>query len=167
MDLVRNANYKGSMKHSIYLPKLHSKIPHSKLHKKPHQLVVKDRKGTILFFQSGKFRVMGCVDELDAMFLVYKYSNLINDDEFPPVTLQSYTSTSHLGYRVNLEKMAATSDAFGYEPELFSALRIREFNPASVNIFTTGRVIVCGLRDAEQMYDIMIKLHEICKPFHY
>ena len=50
--------------------------------------------------------------------------------------------------------MAATIDAFVYEPELFPALRIREYNPASVNVFTTGKVIVCGLRDADQMSDI-------------
>jgi len=167
MDLVRNANYKGTMKHSIELPKLHRKIPNSTLYKKPHQLVVKDPKGTILFFRSGKFRVMGCIDELDATFLVYSYTNLINDGEFPPVTLQSYTSTSHLGFRVSLEKMAATTDAFIYEPELFPALRIREYNPASVNVFTTGKVIVCGLRDADQMSDILIKLRVLCKPFQY
>src|SRR3977135_4332158 len=98
------------------------KIPNTTLYKKPHQLVVKDPKGTILFFQSGKFRVMGFIDELEATFLVYRYTNLINDGEFPPVTLQSYTSTSHLGFRVSLEKMAATTDAFIYEPDLFPAI---------------------------------------------
>jgi len=167
MDLVRNANYKGNMKHSIELPKLQLKIPNSILYKKPHQLVVKDPKGTIIFFRSGKFRVMGCIDELDATFLAYTYTNLIRKGEFPTVTLQSYTSTSHLGFRVSLEKMAATSDAFRYEPELFPALRIREYNPASVNVFTTGKVIVCGLRDAEQMSDIIIKLRVLCEKFQY
>jgi TATA-box binding protein (TBP) (component of TFIID and TFIIIB) len=167
MDLVRNANYKGAMKHTIKLPGLCKKIPNSFLHKKPHQLVVKDPKGTIMFFQSGKFRVMGCVDELEATFLVYKYTKFVNDDEFPPVTLQSYTSTSHLGFKVILENMAASSNAFLYEPELFPSLRISEFNPASVNLFTTGKVIVCGLRDADEMTNILSKLRVICKPFEY
>jgi TATA-box binding protein (TBP) (component of TFIID and TFIIIB) len=167
MDLITNVNYKGDMEHSIDLPSLCCKIPNSKLHRKPHQLVVKDPKGTIIFFQSGKFRVMGCIDELEATFLAYKYTNLINDDEFPPITLQSYTATCDLGFKVLIEKMAATSNTFSYEPELFPALRIREFNPASVHVFTTGKVIVCGLRDAEQMSVILQKLRVLCKPFEY
>src|SRR5271156_4423858 len=165
MDLVSNANYRGAMKHVIELAKLHNKIPNSILHKKPHQLVVKDIKGTILFFRSGKFRVMGCIDELDATFLAYRYTLLISDKEFPTGTLQSYTSNSHLGFKVNLEKMAATSNIAVYEPELFPALRIRKYYPASVNVFTTGKVIVCGLRDADLMSDIIDDVRVLCEPF--
>src|SRR5437773_908717 len=150
MELVCNANFKGGMEHSIERPSLCKKIPNSVLHRKPHQLVVKDPKGTVIFFQSGKFRVMGCIDELEATFLAYKYTKFINDDEFPPITLQSYTATCHLGFKVLLKNMAAaSSNTFLYEPELFPALRIRDFNPASVNVFTTGKVIICGLRNAE------------------
>lgn len=165
MDLVSNANYRGAMKHVIELTKLHNKIPNSILHKKPHQLVVKDIKGTILFFRSGKFRVMGCIDELEATFLAYRYTLLISDKEFPSVTLQSYTSNSHLGFKVNLETMAAANNIVVYEPELFPALRIRKYNPASVNVFTTGKVIVCGLRDAELMSDIINDVRILCQPF--
>ena len=133
--------------------KLLIKIPNSILHKKPNQLVVKDIKGTILFFRSGKFRVMRYIDELEATFLAYSYALLISDKELPIVTLQPYTSNSHLGFKVNLEKMVAASNIVVYEPELFPALRIRKYNPASVNVFTTGKVIVCGLRDADLMSD--------------
>lgn len=167
MDLVRNANYKGSMKHGINLSTLAKKIPSSVLHRKPYQLVVKEPRGTLVFFGSGKFRVMGCIDELEAAFLLYSYTPLIRDDEFPSLTLQSYTSTSNLGFRVNLEKMRAATDTVIYEPELFPTLRVREFNPASVNVFTTGKVIVCGLRDASRMNDILSRLRELCKPFQY
>jgi TATA-box binding protein (TBP) (component of TFIID and TFIIIB) len=164
---VRNANYRGAMKHTVELSQLHSQIPNSVLYRKPHQLVVKDPQGTIMFFQSGKFRVMGCIDELEATFLAYKYTNLINDDEFPSITLQSYTTTCHLGFKVILENMAASSNAFLYEPELFTALRILEFNPASVHVFSTGKIVVCGLRDIEQMSDILTKSRILCKPFEY
>ena len=111
---------------------------------------------------------MGCIDELEAAFLAYKYTKFINDDEFPPITLQSYTATCHLGFKVLLKNMAAaSSNTFLYEPELFPALRIRDFNPASVNVFTTGKVIICGLRNAEQMSVIIDKLQTLCKPFEY
>ena len=167
MDLVCNANYRADLKHSVDLSKLHKKIPNSTLHMKPHQLVVKDSLGTVLFFASGKIRVMGCIDELEATFLVYTYTTLISNSEFPPISLQSYTSNSHLGFRVSLYKIAAAVEGAVYEPELFPALRIREYNPVSVNVFTTGKVIVCGLRNAEQMCDILSKLRVQCKPYEY
>ena len=167
MEFVCNANYRGDMKHSVNLHKLHKKIPNSILYKKPHQLVVKDEKGTVLFFASGKLRVMGCIDELDAAFLVYSYTTLIKDDEFPPITLQSYTLKLHLGFRVSLGKMAAALEGVVYEPELFPALRIREFNPASINVFTTGKIIICGIRDVDEAHDILNKLIVKCKPFQY
>src|SRR5271154_6972869 len=165
MDLVCNANYRADLKHSVDLCKLYKKIPNSTLHRKPHQLVVKDSLGTVLFFASGKIRVMGCIDELEAAFLVYTYTALIG--EFPPIMLQSYTSNSHLGFRVSLYKIAADVKDAVYEPELFPAVRIGEYNPVSVNVFTTGKVIVCGLRDAEQMCDILSKLRVQCKPYEY
>ena len=167
MEFVCNANYKGDVKHSVNLRKLHKKIPNSILYKKPHQLVVKDLKGTVLFFGSGKLRVMGCVDELDATFLVYKYSTMIHDAEFPSLSLQSYTMNSHLGFRVSLGKMASAVEGAVYEPELFPSLRVREYNPASISVFTTGKIIVCGLRDVNVMYDIVNKLKVQCKPFQY
>src|SRR5271154_4090964 len=156
MDLVCNANYRADLKHSVNLCKLQKKIPNSTLHVKPRQLVVKDSTGTVLFFASGKIRVMGCVDELEATLLAYTYTTLIC--EFPQITLQSYTSNSHLGFRVSLCKIAAAMKGVMYEPELFPALRIREYNPVSVNVFTTGKVIACGLRDPEQICDILSKL---------
>ena len=167
MEFVCNANYKCDVKHSVNLYKLHKKIPNSILHMKPHQLVVKNEKGTVLFFGSGKIRVMGCVDELEATFLVYTYIALISDDEFPPITIQSYTSKSYMGFRVSLGKMAAALEGVMYEPELFPALRIKGYNPLSVNVFTTGKVIVCGLRDADEMYDILSELRVQCKPYEY
>jgi TATA-box binding protein (TBP) (component of TFIID and TFIIIB) len=167
MEFVCNANYRGDMKHPVNLQKLHKKISNSKLYKKPHQLVVKDLNGTVLFFPSGKFRVMGCIDELDATFLVYKYTTLIHDAEFPPLTLQSYTMKLHLGFRVALGKMAAALEGVVYEPELFPSLRLREYNPASISVFTTGKIMVCGLRDANDIYDILNKLKVQCKPFQY
>ena len=81
--------------------------------------------------------------------------------------LQSYTSNSHLGFRVSLCKIAAAMKGVMYEPELFPALRIREYNPAAVNVFTTGKVIVCGLRDPELMCVILSKLRVQCKPYEY
>ena len=36
-----------------------------------------------------------------------------------------------------------------YEPELFSALRYKRYNPLCVNIFGSGKVVILGLRTLE------------------
>jgi len=115
MEFVCNANFKGDMKRHINLKKLRDKVPNSVLHMKPRQLVIKDLlRGSIIIFSSGKFRVMGCIDELDATFFVYEYTTKINDDELPTIQLQSYTAKCDIGFAVNLTKLATSSSSLDY-----------------------------------------------------
>ena len=162
MEFVCNANFKGDFDKNIDLHKLHKAIPNSKLCMKPYQLVVKDLKGTLILFSNGKFRTMGCIDELEASFLAFAFLEKLK--VFPSITLQSYTLRAHLGFQVNLEKMAKVMPCV-YEPELFPALRLKEYKPISVNIFTTGKVTVCGLRYPEKMYMILLHLQWLGEPF--
>ncbi len=109
MEFVSNANFRGDYKKHINLRKLHKRVPNSKLYVKPSQLVIKDIKGTLILFRTGKFRIMGCIDELEASFLPFPYLQKLSHHQlksFPSITLQSYTSNTQLGYHVNLEKMA-------------------------------------------------------------
>ena len=167
MEFVCNANFKGDCDHCIDLEKLKSIIPNSKLHAKPHQLVVKDPKGTLIFFGTGKFRIMGCIDELKASLLVCTYLEKAIPFpfiSFPFITLQSYTLRSTIGFRINLTKMSSDIPCI-YEPELFPALRLREYKPISVNLFTTGKVIVSGIPDPNELHAIMKNLHLLCEPY--
>ena len=161
MELVCNSNYKGESGKSIDLRKLHSALPTSKLCIKPLQLVIKDLRGTLILFSNGKFRVMGCIDEFEASFLAFAY---LPSDSFPSITLQSYTLKWELGFHVNLRKMVRDVPCV-YEPELFPALRLKQFNPVSVNIFNTGKVVVCGLRDPEEMHVMQLTLRRLCEPY--
>jgi len=116
--------------------------------------VIKDDKGTVILFGSGKFRVMGCVDELDAAFLAYKYIEQIVGDDFPNIFVQSYTSVAKLGCTVDLIKLSLCKDTL-YNPELFAAVQMTKYKPASVNVFSTGSVVVCGLREPDYMHIIV------------
>src|SRR6266853_4782653 len=95
MEFVVNVNYHGRLRKPLDLSRL--TLPHSKLHSKPQQLVVKDKKGTVIFFNTGKFRVMGCIDAIEASFLAFKYTLKIDNDDFPELYSQSYTSRAKLG----------------------------------------------------------------------
>ena len=138
------------------------KVDNSKLYSKPCQLVIKDKNGTLILFSSGKFRVMGCVDALDASFLAFKYLMNIDGEDYPEIYSQSYTSSAKLGYCVNLSKLSKSDNTL-YIPELFAAVRMNKYNPISVNVFSTGSIVICGLKEPEDIYPILNELEELCK----
>jgi TATA-box binding protein (TBP) (component of TFIID and TFIIIB) len=124
-------------------------------------VVIKDEKGTLVLFGTGKFRVMGCIDELEAAFLAYKYiEQITHDSDFPDISIQSFTSVAKLGHVVNLNKLSEC-DGSSYHPELFAAVRMTKYKPLSVNVFHTGSVVVCGLKTAEYIFDILNDLKSI------
>ena len=99
MEFACNANFKGEFGKNVDLCQLHKSTPNSKLCMKPYQLVVKDLKGTLILFSNGKFRTMGCIDELEASFLVIVrvrvrvrgetyLEKLFPSTSFPSITLQ-------------------------------------------------------------------------------
>jgi TATA-box binding protein (TBP) (component of TFIID and TFIIIB) len=152
MELVVNVNYRGKLKNPIDLKKIN--VPNSKYYTLPHQLVIKDEKGTLIFFSSGKFRIMGCIDELEATFLAYKYIEKISSDDYPEISVQSHTSVAKLGRRVDLIKLSNHKSNI-YNPELFAAVRVTKYDPISVNVFSTGSVVVCGLKEPDYIHDIV------------
>ena len=146
MEFIVNVNYQGKLKNPINLKNLSA--PNSKLHERPQQLVIKDEKGTVILFASGKLRVMGCIDVVEASLLAIKYAALVDYDDVPDIYTQSYTSRTNLGYNVNLNKLCQCDHTF-YEPELFTAVRMTKYNPVSVNVFSTGAIVACGLKEPE------------------
>ena len=157
---VINANFRSCHDKPINLKNIHLLLPNiSKLHIKPSQLVIKDEKGTVICFSNGKMRIMGCIDELEATFLVYKYTMMLdNDFNFQPVYSQSMTVRVVYNSPINLIKYSNESTSslpLQYEPELFPAVHIKKYKPISVNVFSSGKIIMCGIRDIQQVEDIM------------
>ena len=104
---VVNCNYKSTLGKPINLSLLHASIPNSKLYTRSIQLVIKDPKGTLVFFGNGKHHVMGCIDELDATFLAYKYVAMIDktNDNFQLVFSQSSTVRVLFHKKIHLQKL--------------------------------------------------------------
>jgi TATA-box binding protein (TBP) (component of TFIID and TFIIIB) len=157
---VVNANYRLTHDKPINLKNTHLLFPsNSKLYVKPSQLVIKDDKGTILLFGNGNMRIMGCIDELEATFLAYKYTMMLDGDDcnFQPVYSQSMTVRVAYNSKINLNKFVCESRILPlqYEPELFPAVLLKKYKPISVNVFSSGKIIMCGVRNVEQVDDIM------------
>ena len=112
---------------------------------------------------------MGCIDELDATFLAYKYTMMLDDDfNFQPVYAQSMTVRVVYNQMINLPKFAreCKSLPLQHEAELFPAVLIKKYKPISVNVFSSGKIIMCGVKDIQQVEDIMQDLLpdlDLCK----
>ena len=46
----------------------------------------------------------------------------------------------------NLYKLAKVTKCW-FEPELFPALRLTKYDPVCVNVFSTGKIVILGLKN--------------------
>ena len=113
---------------------------------KPNQYVQKCKDYTLVIFKSGKCRIMGCKTRLVTSSLPLKITN---------IKIQSLTVSKNFGRTINLYELSVklNHDAM-YEPELFPALRLLKFNPLCVNIFSSGKIIILGIKSFD--YDAIV-----------
>lgn len=105
---------------------------------------------TILVFSSGKCRIMGCKIALTSSDIL-PFGVTIS-------RIQSITVTFKLNMMVNLPRLARAPNC-SWEPEIFPALRLLDFNPLCVNVFGSGKVVILGIRNLR--YKKIIR--RICK----
>ena len=134
--MIRNINYKGYVSQDEL-----SKFTFTRL-KAPYQLIIPvPNVGKLLLFPSGKCRLMG---------LKHPFSK---DIQLPlkiyNMEIQSLTVTYNVGFEINILELARRMPPreHMYEPELFPALRLTKFNPVCVNVFSSGKIVILGLRE--------------------
>jgi TATA-box binding protein (TBP) (component of TFIID and TFIIIB) len=72
------------------------------------------------------------------------------------IRIQSITVTMNLEIPIHLLQLSIKlRGQCIFEPELFSALRLVKFNPLCVNIFSSGKVVILGLKSLD--YQCIIK----------
>ena len=98
----------------------------------------------MLIFKSGKFRIMGGVEDLEAHFNIYSVTMLYNC--IPNIILQTMTCVYQYSTKIPLPLLANNILSF-YTPESFPAVQVRKFQPIHVNVFESGKVIITGVRD--------------------
>lgn len=112
----------------------------------------------IVFPSTGSCRLMGCKSPF----------NEVRDSYLLPFTVENICLQSisvsfklHSG-SLNLRKLAAychkNNIRYEYEPELFPALRLTCYNPICVNVFSTGKVIMMGIKQLyfnEEVHQVM------------
>jgi len=128
--MLVNINYKGKVSQDV-ISKMQFPIG------KPSQIIDKSGKYTIVFFKTGNCRIMGCKKPIETNKLQYNIED---------IRLQSLTIVINIGVAVNLYKLARITKCW-FEPELFPALRLTKYDPICVNVFSTGKIVILGLRN--------------------
>ena len=116
--------------------------------------------GVVLLFKSGAFRIMGNLDDMTANMILCE---LLNEFcwQIPEIHLQTITLVSHNDININLNKLSNLihpSHKRVYEPELFHALQIFLFSPIHVNIFSSGSIVLLGVKDIDKAQCIVDQL---------
>lgn len=105
----------------------------------------------LIIFRNFKCRLMGCKN-----FNTFQPNQIITCKvECQEISIQilscmSGSVTFSVNQCVNLFKFANylqnTNIQYLFEPELFPALRITKFNPLCVNVFSSGKCVILGLK---------------------
>ena len=131
--MISNINYRGYIRKAA--------IDQMKFNNwKPRQCVIKMDDFTLVIFQSGKCRIMGCKKPIS------QHRIQVKDIKVTVECIQSITVTVDMGITINLHQVAKKHQNTVFEPELFRALRINAYRPLCVNVFSTGKVVILGLR---------------------
>ena len=106
----------------------------------PQQAKIKvPSKYTLIVFKSGHCRLMGCTKPIHDSCV--KVQNVLVKIE----RIQSITVVVDMQRTYRLSDVASKMKVI-FEPELFPAARIMEFNPLCVNLFASGKVVITGLK---------------------
>lgn len=165
MEIV-NSVYRGELGRKLNLKKLfRENKEYAILYKcKPKQLKItftENKKGCVLLFETGTFRVMGKFDEIEALVMLHRIFSDTTVRVPDTLKLQTITMSGHLPERVNLYKLSDCISST-YEFELFTALRITAYNPLCVNVFGSGACVITGCKDIEKVHKIFSDLDILC-----
>lgn len=144
--MLVNINYKGHINESVD----HLEFSYSS----PRQCVIKTKRFSLILFPNGKCRLMGCKEPLTNCIEFVENLIIFVD------CIQSITVTHNLGQYMNLYQLAKRMDCW-FEPEIFPALRVQEFNPLCVNVFASGKIVILGLKTLdfhEYVNEITLKI---------
>ena len=130
--------------------------------KQPQQLIIKFNDGsTMLLFKTGKFRIMGGkIDEVNAHCNVLSVTTYLHPNNMPEITLQTMTMVYTYPHSINIAKLS-TMIKCHFNTECFPAVQIIKFNPIHVNVFASGKVIMCGIKNIEDAKNIETELDNI------
>lgn len=117
----------------------------------------------VAFYRSGKVSIVGC----DSVEGFHEMADTVNEimkelleyDYTPEVEISNVVSTATLNLPIPLEQLsiALGLENVEYEPEQFPAILYRP-EDAAVLIFSSGKIVITGLRNPKQAVPIVEEL---------
>jgi TATA-box binding protein (TBP) (component of TFIID and TFIIIB) len=166
MEIV-NSVYKTRLSCKLNLQKIAVKATENftstKLHLgRPTQLKIQVGDITCLIFSKGAIRLMGkgVINNLCLAYLTLYdiLEKVVETNERPVLELQTMTAVANIGSPINLPKFEKTHSqslrTFA-NFELFSAVQILKYRPVSVNLFSSGKLVLCGCKSEQQAQGII------------
>ena len=96
---------------------------------------------------------MGRSDELEAHFMVYEVIEQFSS-KIPDIILQTMTATCNYHQKIHLYALAE-EEGMQYTAKFFPAVQIRHRFPTThINIFSSGKITVTGIKDELSLIDI-------------
>lgn len=129
-------------------------------------------RGEVTIFRSGKMISVGAKSKTAAFkALEYVKEFLIEKGFVSPVVLekkvQNIVAVIDFFRTVNLEGLAETEAKIVYEPEQFpgAILRMEEPFLVTVLVYASGKAIIAGIKNQEDIRSITQKLEDIVQPY--
>src|SRR3981189_3127105 len=101
----------------------------------------------MLILKSAKFRVTGNGDPTAAILNILSVAIQFTD-VIPLVTIQTITGVYGYDRKIHLGKLAHAAESL-WDLKNFPAVQIKKFKPVHVNVFSTGCVTICGLKNID------------------
>ena len=125
---------------------------------------IKEPKGTLLVFSTGKFVVTGLRSASEAPSVVKKAIKNISKAGIkvlnPKITIQNIVASGDLHINIDLNTAAIVMENSMYEPEVFPGLIYRMQEPKTVFLlFSTGKVVCTGAKTKEIVEEAFLKLN--------
>ena len=114
--------------------------------------------GCCLVFRNGKLNCSGNRSVQEAKKRIKQYAGLLHQSpsKIEVITMSAvHQLSTELDYRRTLELLGAT-----YEPEIHNAVMLKR-GKIHYNCFRTGKVIIMGIRDIDDIYPTLLEL-ELC-----
>ncbi|KAG7277784.1 hypothetical protein CRUP_023072 [Coryphaenoides rupestris] len=132
---------------------------------------IREPRTTALIFSSGKMVCTGAKSEEQSRLAARKYARVVQKLGFPArfldFKIQNMVASCDVCFPIRLEGLVLTHQQFSsYEPELFPGLIYRMVKPRIVLlIFVSGKVVLTGAKEREEIYDAFENIYPILKGF--
>lgn len=136
------------------------------------QLRISYPKTTALIFASGKIVCTGARSVRLSRIAMYVYMRMVckihKNARLRNVHVQNLVASSLFKYKINLKRLHdERMSIVQYDPDIFPGARVTlSTNDMHASVFLSGKLIISGAKNEEDVKEGLREIREICKPYY-